>query len=465
MTRRSYPYFTQGGCLKRLTRLGCAGFLLLAALVFLLQLPFAYHRVRMLRMRRAVDRLEASRVDIPVVRGLQEFRGATHVHSSVSHDSVGTLEQIVEGAKTVGVDFVIMGEHPWDSVLETCRSTLSGVHDDILFIPGIELNTPRGGLLVFGWDDVELSGSDSVAVTARKVREGGGLSFVCHSEGWEDWDFPLDGAELFNLHADMMDEDIKSLIPPILYSVRSYPFMCFQEVYDYPEKRLSRWDRVTRERPFPGFAGNDAHRNVGIQWLVEEDGTVIQRSASGKGGKRSTALWKRWLFGVLARNGEDDVAFELLLDQYANSFSYVSSRILARSLTRVSVMDAMQQGTCYICYEALCNPEGFRYIAKTEKGIHLMGESIPMAEGIDLQVESPVPCEIRLMRDGELLTSTRGRTFAHAVKVPGTYRVECWLTLVGEHRLWLLTNPIYIGLDARSLPKQQDLKGLGYISP
>ena len=227
-----------------------------------------------------------------------------------------------------------------------------------------------------------------------------------------------------------------------------------------------RWDRVTRQRPFPGFAGNDAHRNVGIQWLVDEDGTVIQRSASGKGAKRSTSRWKRWLLGALPGNREDGVAFELLLDQYENSFSYVSSRILAPSLTRESVMDALSRGRCYICYEALCNPKGFRYIAETEEAIHLMGESIPLTEGIALQVESPVACEIRLLRDGEWFASTEGRAFTVGVEDPGSYRVECWLTLTGDHRLWLLTNPIYIGLDSRSFAaKPTHMKGLGYISP
>jgi hypothetical protein len=67
-----------------------------------------------------------------------------------------------------------------------------------------------------------------------------------------------------------------------------------------------------------------------------------------------------------------------------------------------------------------------------------------------LRAEAPLPGTIKVLRNGTLLTSVTGRTIDVAVSEPGVYRVEVWLSFVGEARPWILSNPIYVRPAARS---------------
>ena len=52
---------------------------------------------------------------------------------------------------------------------------------------------------------------------------------------------------------------------------------------------------------------------------------------------------------------------------------------------------------------------------------------------------------IKLLRNGEVILENKD---AASIEVPadqpGNYRVEVWLTLAGEPRPWILSNPIYV---------------------
>jgi len=426
---------------------GCLSIISIVILFILciLQLPLMFERIRISKLNRAVDQLNAQRVIMDPPCGLLDVRGAIHVHSELSHDSMGTLDQILEGAHALGKRFVIMAEHPEDSALEMCRNTITGIHDGILFIPGVEMNTPLGGILAFGWDHLELSSTDPVEETARRVKSGNGLIFICHSETWDDWDMPFHGAELFNLHADFMEQDLLKLFPKIIYSIKRYPYLCFQEAYVFPKERLASWDKVLTKKVFVGIAGNDSHRNVGIRWLRQEDGRIQVVKADGGLIAEDVSRPVRIFLNLVNRNPKDKVVFELILDQYANSFSYVSTRVWTPDLTKESIMNALRTGKCYICYEALANPEGFLFQAIAQDQIALMGDTLPFTEGIELEIRFPIPCAIRLLKDGELCAEIFGRSLLHRVQGEGVYRVEGWLSLQKqEERLWLLSNPIYI---------------------
>ena len=74
----------------------------------------------------------------------------------------------------------------------------------------------------------------------------------------------------------------------------------------------------------------------------------------------------------------------------------------------------------------------------------VMGDEAPLSPGARLAARFPVPCKIRLLEGGRLVTQQTGDRLDVAVNEPGVYRVEAWLTLDGEDRGWIYANPIYV---------------------
>ncbi|HEY2156753.1 MAG TPA: hypothetical protein VGH33_14070 [Isosphaeraceae bacterium] len=70
--------------------------------------------------------------------------------------------------------------------------------------------------------------------------------------------------------------------------------------------------------------------------------------------------------------------------------------------------------------------------------------AVPIAPGGRLFARFPVACHIRLLRDGRPIAGATSDRLEHPVAERGVYRVEGWLTLDGEERPWLYSNPIYV---------------------
>ena len=103
----------------RLARWGCLACLGVLVLLFVIQLPLAGHRIRLSRLHGEIQRLQRSRTVRHNASGFEDYRGAIHVHSQISHDSLGTLEQIVEGAQ----DAIVFADpdgiiHLWNQAAE-----------------------------------------------------------------------------------------------------------------------------------------------------------------------------------------------------------------------------------------------------------------------------------------------------------------------------------------------------------
>jgi hypothetical protein len=61
-----------------------------------------------------------------------------------------------------------------------------------------------------------------------------------------------------------------------------------------------------------------------------------------------------------------------------------------------------------------------------------------------LVAEFPVECDIRLIKNGEEVAKGQGRDFTHTPDGPGVYRIEGWLKVDEEDRVWIYSNPIYV---------------------
>ena len=55
-----------------------------------------------------------------------------------------------------------------------------------------------------------------------------------------------------------------------------------------------------------------------------------------------------------------------------------------------------------------------------------------------------MPARLRLIHKGEVVEETTGTNLTFQAKQPGPYRLEAWLTVDGEDRPWIYSNPVYL---------------------
>ncbi|MAF67167.1 MAG: hypothetical protein CMJ84_16110 [Planctomycetes bacterium] len=229
---------------------------------------------------------------------LHEYKGAIHVHSRFSHDSEGTYEEILTAAKRVGLDFVIMTDHPpsGDPGL-SLREGWRGLHEGVLFIQGAEHSDQ---VLALGIDE-------PLRATTRQgkideIHAQGGLAFIAHGEEVERWDFGrFDGMEIFNLHVALkLRQDNPAFWVRALSMAAEDPDALWDLFAEPQEVLLERWRLLNAERPVVGIGGNDAHQNT---------------------------------YG---------------LDPYWRSLGFVNTWVRAPELTRDAVLDALREGRSWV---------------------------------------------------------------------------------------------------------------------
>ena len=69
---------------------------------------------RLEAVRQSVVAFRAQRTEVARTGPFQEHRANLHVHSHWSHDSVGTVEEIVAAARAAGTSVLMFSEHPAD---------------------------------------------------------------------------------------------------------------------------------------------------------------------------------------------------------------------------------------------------------------------------------------------------------------------------------------------------------------
>src|SRR5213079_2733334 len=95
-------------------------------------------------VRQAVEALRGQRHKLVRPAPYKDYRAALHVHSALSHDSRGTIDEIVAAAKATGTSVVMFTEHPAEHY-DYFKDGHQGTKDGVLLIPGAETK----GFLVF----------------------------------------------------------------------------------------------------------------------------------------------------------------------------------------------------------------------------------------------------------------------------------------------------------------------------
>ena len=419
-------------------------------------------------------------------RGLLDRRGLIHAHSYYSHDACdgkpidenGNYDQTCfddfrRGICEVGHDFVFLTDHRdsfddnefpdvllyredrGDALIDhgqgpsANRLACANQEQKVLIMAGAE-TTPmmpvglerhagprgiRGG--VYGG-----FGADSIL----EVKKAGAVALVAHTERWtvdELTTLPLDGFEMFNLHANT--------------------FKNLSTVADLVLNRIEKGD-------FEGLPHPDAFL---LNYQLEDPAYLeTWGSVFARGARRTTTMGTDCHRNSLPQEMPDGER----VDSYRRMMMGFSNHLLVRpkadgSFDDRDLKDALRQGRLYGAFEFLGYPSGFEFVATDEGGTREMGEESSIAAGATLEVA--MPRVLNLAKDVEapalkarLLKAKEGGwdevavsdgSLEHRATEPGAYRAEIRmvpshlkphagrrLDLVKTERPWVYSNVIYV---------------------
>lgn len=406
-----------------------------------------------------VQRIQSGRREVARQTGLHDYRSVLHAHAQDSAHTGGTLPEILADAKRAHVSAILLSNHyrpPRDFITDNWR----GLHDGVLFIPGSETN----GFLIQPMQsvmDVMDQGDDAILAA---VTQGEGLAFLSHVEEREDHSMDgLTGMEIYNRHADAKDDTsaimaiVGAITDPDRYAamkanLERYPDELLAAQLDYPALYLNKWDRESQARPIVGVAANDCHHNqVFIAKMVDNDTVAVGTIVDPDDGLRKlTAKQYPGIPAMTQGHVPGDIVAQLDFDPYYRSFFNVSTHILAPELTESAIREALLAGHAYVSHEWMCDATGFFFGARHVDDAQaaapraIMGDEIEYRSGLQLVAEFPASCNVRLLRNGEEVAAAEGYETVLDLDQPGVYRVEGWLTVDGENRPWIYSNPIYV---------------------
>ena len=401
-------------------------------LVLLSQIPFAYRRYRLGRLNATIQminaeshQLELSREQPTAPAGYESYQGVIHVHSFLGGHSTGTFQEIISAAQTNQLQFVIMTEHV-ENQIDTSAMTLKGSHGGVLFVNGNEVASKEGDRIL------TIPGDDSLAATqlttseiAANSRARNALSIISYPGEFKSWSEAFDGIEVYNVFTNAKQINPVIAFFDVLWSRRSYPDLIFANYLQRPTESLKKWDEVLSRGKTVGFAGNDAHSNIGV-------------SLNDASGNRLVGL---------------------KLDPYATSFRLVRLHILVptfyehgvpvkKPLEEEALFKSLRDGHFYMGFDLLGDTSNFSFQAITPEGNVIQGDEIKLSAETRLKLILPNSSRLVIYRDGGVFLDETGIT-EKELKVTdrGVYRAEVYLPQLGRpfsDQPWIISNPIYV---------------------
>jgi hypothetical protein len=391
----------------------------LLIIIVLVQLPFVYRRYRLGRLEAAIQHLNSTRRAPENQSGFTEYKGVVHVHSFLGGHSSGNFGDIIAAAQANALQFVVMTEHA-EKDFDTSAMTLKGQHGGVLFVNGNEVSSANGDrfLVLPGNAALGNVGNGSTAEVGKQIETSGALSIVAYPEEFKSWGAEnFAGIEIFNVYSGTRHINPVLAFFDFTWSHRRYPALLFANYYRRPAANLSLWDQALTHRRLTGTAGNDAHANVGV-------------SLNDSTGKT--------LLGVK-------------VDPYEVSFQLVRLHVLlptGTALDETALLQAIKLGHCFVGFDLFGDPSGFSFTLQTSSERKIQGDEISLRPGTTLQIATPVPSRIVVLRNGQSVVDESGINMkTMPVAERGVYRVEVYLPQLGKpvgEQPWIISNPIYV---------------------
>lgn len=351
----------------------------------------------------------------------RELQGLYHVHTTFS-DGHATVDEVAALAAREGLDFVVLTDHGNPNA-PSLRA--AGPRKGVLILAGSELNVNRGHLVALGFrpppGDGDLPSKAEDAVDA--VRALGGFTVIAHPYSkvrwsWGDWGESSDYSGIEIVNADTMFKDNYRRViayAPLLLLGSRLPLV---KMLEHPDANLKRWDQRGASAAISGYFSADVH------------------------------LYYRGIFALLR--------LHVLLDGPARGDG--------PGAEEARIWEALRRGRFYNAVEAVADARGFRFEAETGAGegsgggprfphAYRMGDTIAETGGaagpVRFEIRAPFPFrrEVRLLRDGRVVASSREGPLRAQAEGAGVYRVEVFLrerTPLGADIPWIVSNPIYL---------------------
>jgi hypothetical protein len=348
--------------------------------------------------------------------GYFEYVGNLHIHSLYS-DGGGDVNQIAQSAKRMGHGFIILTDH--HHMTDDFHLEDEGIHNGVVVLVGAEIGRRYHHYLAFDINERIKTQDLGPQEVIDQVNKQGGFGFMAHpfekgmpfsqkSEAYTWNDLSVTGYKgicVWNF-SSRWKERVRSVFHGLFH-------LTFKtQMLKPPSKNtLSFWDEVCKKKRVPAIGGSDAH-----------------------GAKFK---WGPFRFKPLS--------YDYLLNSI-NVHILLKER-LSRDVKRAKdqIYEAIKEGRLFIAHENLASAKGFKVRFVPEDGTPLtLGEEGLFQPGT-LEIETPEPGRIKLLKNGILEKTWHGQRASYRVRERGVYRIEVYrrLFLFGW-RPWIFSNPVYL---------------------
>lgn len=347
---------------------------------------------------------------LPPALPYREYDGVLHVHTRYSHDSQGSLDEVVEAARNEGLDFVILTEH---NTLAPLREGKQGFHDGVLVLAGMEISAADGHLLALGvTEEIERHGR-SAQDLINEVNRQGGIALIAHPAGskspWRNWEVTgIHGLEVYTLSDDMREGS------PLFLALQAFLFPArpfYASRLSRPAQALKHWDRMLlRDGRRVGVGAVDAHEIHGLGMRIPP---------------------------------------------YRHTFQLARTHLLVSGerLGAEAVYEALRKAHAFVSIPLVGDARGFSFWAQQGgRAVGILGDEVALAPGLKLVAWAPAAGRMVLFKDGQEVASQMTQGWTVPVQGPGIYRLE-----VERHgKPWIFSNPIFV---RRSKIEEAPLRG------
>ncbi|GAB1451674.1 hypothetical protein MASR2M47_17300 [Draconibacterium sp.] len=412
-------------------------------LIWFLAKPVWQHFVTYPRLQSKVTVFQKLQKEPTNITKLNVYRGVMHLHSYLSHDSEGTLNDLIPAAKNNDIEFMFLTDHPRYQ-LDTFPRGYHGIYDGVL----IESGSEKHGFVTWPLDSMVIDLKTNPDTIAKNIVENGGIVFFSHTEEKRNWGNPYyTGMEIYNFHTDTKDEVLAPNIFNFIVNGKKYRIWALREMFDEQTLILARWDSLNMTRKMIGFSAVDTHENQNIRARYIADGRVEWVGPNAKViDTTKVSILNKWMFHEPDKSGW---IFRLMIDTYNEGFDYITNYVFAETLSTASLAKHIKQGHLYTAFKTLGDAKGFNFYANGKDGklAGIMGDSIKISNLKSLNSVTPLPGQYRLINNGKTIKTSEIDGYEFTIPEPlekGAYRIEVHVNIGGKYFPWIYSNPVYL---------------------